>query len=76
VELTRRPETRRVAKVDPTNNLPTTYASPCTPEAKTVYALSALLVVGLENDNLSEAHKELLRWHFGLGHLGSAKIQF
>jgi hypothetical protein len=41
-----------------------------------VYALSALLVVGLENNNLSEAHKELLRWHFRLGHLGFAKIQF
>jgi hypothetical protein len=32
--------------------------------------------VGLEKDNLSEAHKELLRWHFRLGHLGFAKIQF
>jgi hypothetical protein len=32
--------------------------------------------VGLENNNLSEAHKELLPWHFRLGDLGFAKIQF
>jgi hypothetical protein len=49
---------------------------PCTPKAKTVYTLSALLVVGLENNSLSEAHKELLWWHFRLGHLGFMKIQF
>ena len=28
------------------------------------------------NHNLSEAEKELLRWHYRLGHIGFKKIQF
>jgi hypothetical protein len=65
-----------VAPVDPTNNLPTTYAHPCPPELRAPYALSALSVVGLSNTNISEPEKELLRWHFRLGHLAFKKIQF
>ena len=33
------------------------------------------LVVSSTNSNLSEAEKELLRWHFKLGHISFTKVQ-
>jgi hypothetical protein len=57
-----------VASVDPTNNLPTTqahYFDDVMPALTDLNILSATLsVVSLENSNLLESEKELLRWHF------------
>jgi hypothetical protein len=65
-----------VAPVDVTNNLPTTFAHPYPAAARDFSALAALSVVDVDNTNLSEPAKELLRWHFRLGHLAFRKIQF
>jgi hypothetical protein len=35
-----------------------------------------MLVVSMLHANLSAPEKELLRWHFHLGHLGFWKVQF
>ncbi len=60
----------------PDTNLPTTYAyqygDSDTP--KTVLC-NYVSTVHQENTNLSEAQKELLRWHQRLGHLALKKIQ-
>ena len=37
---------------------------------------AAISAVSHQNMNLSPAQKELLRWHFRLGHLSQQKIQF
>ena len=37
---------------------------------------AALTTVSRTNENLSAAEKELLRWHYRLGHLGAKRIQF
>ena len=73
------------ARINPSNNLPTStnhYSKPnlpthfeCTSFAQ-IPAVAALSSVSPANYNLSEAEKELLRWHFRLGHIGMRKIQF
>ncbi|CAB9513529.1 Retrotransposon protein [Seminavis robusta] len=65
------------AVVDPSNNIPTCtgYHIEAAEEAAT--ALHGMVTtVDPRNLNLSEAEKELLRWHFRLGHLDFRKIQF
>ena len=66
-----------IAQVDPKNNLPTSNAYRYDDTMSNVNALSATLsVVSVENSNLSPPEKELLRWHFRLGHLSFWKVQF
>lgn len=57
-----------------TNNLPVSLAY----NGSTVQRRNAelhLCVTDMANQNLSEAQKELLRWHFRLGHINFASIQ-
>jgi hypothetical protein len=63
--------------VDINNNLPTAVAyrydaTTMAPEALT----STISTVAAENINISEPEKELLRWHYRLGHLDFKKIVF
>jgi hypothetical protein len=66
-----------IVRIDPTNNLPTCQVY-CNMDAeKAIEALSATLsAVSNENLNLSDPEKELLRWHYRLGHLSFRKVQF
>lgn len=63
--------------IDPRINLPVglAYASDTGP---TIYQAfnSAISTVSLANRNLSEAEKELLRWHYRLGHLSFKQVLF
>ena len=66
-----------VVHVDPTNNLPTSQIYHYEVPEKAIEALATTLtVVSNNNINLSEPQKELLRWHYRLGHLSFRKIQF
>ena len=66
-----------VARVNPANNLPTSDAHCSVDTPKAVAALNFTLnTVHESNLNLTEAEKELLRWHHRLGHLSFRKIQF
>ena len=66
-----------IARVDPDNNLPTSEAHRSSDTPKAVAALNLTLnTVHESNLNLTEAEKELLRWHHCLGHLSFFKIQF
>ena len=66
-----------IARVDPRNNLPTSDAHSHKDIAKAVAALEATLInVSDANHNLSDAEKELLRWHYRLGHVGFKRVQF
>ena len=66
-----------IARVNPDNNLPTSQAHRASDTPKAVAALNiALNTVHESNLNLTEAEKELLRWHHRLGHLSFRKIQF
>lgn len=61
---------------NPSNRLPTTTAYNYSMTSKPVTALcNTVSTVHEANHNLSEAHKELLRWHQRLGHLAFKKIQ-
>ncbi|MHA7811757.1 MAG: GAG-pre-integrase domain-containing protein, partial [Marinobacter adhaerens] len=65
------------APINPRNNLPMSqgFAVPMDFEQKE--ALSATVSpVAKSNHNLTEAEKELLRWHYRLGHLDFKKIKF
>ena len=65
-----------IALIDPRNNLPTSqaYSYGCTNVP--VEALQTTISeVCTSNMNLSEPEKELLRWHYRLGHMGFRKIQ-
>ena len=63
--------------VNPQNNLPTSDAFNGQEPFKAADALVATISeVHETNHNLSEAEKELLRWHYRLGHIGFKKIQF
>ena len=63
--------------VNPQNNLPTSDAFNGQDPFKAADALVATITeVHETNHNLSEAEKELLRWHYCLGHIGFKKIQF
>ncbi len=65
-----------VALVDPTNNLPTSQAYDSDSTETPVQALQAIISEVCDaNQNLTEPEKELLRWHFRLGHIGYRKIQ-
>ncbi|KAI2489016.1 hypothetical protein MHU86_25586 [Fragilaria crotonensis] len=65
-----------IARVNPDNNLPTSDAHRSSDTPKAVAALNITLnTVHESNLNLTEAEKELLRWH-RLGHLSFRKIQF
>ncbi|KAI2509100.1 hypothetical protein MHU86_5348 [Fragilaria crotonensis] len=66
-----------VAHVNPDNNLPTSqaYRQPAIlPAAECLNA--TISAVNEANLNLSEPEKELLRWHYRLGHISFRKIQF
>ena len=63
--------------VNPQNNLPTSDAFSGQEPFKAADALVATISeVHETNHNLSEAEKELLRWHYRLGHIGFKEIQF
>ena len=63
--------------LDPTCNLPISYAYSDGAVSTVQHALnSTITTVSQSNMNLSPAEKELLRWHFRLGHLGHRRIQF
>jgi hypothetical protein len=66
-----------VALVNPQNNLPTSEAYSANDPFKAADALVATISeVHDANHNLTEAEKELLRWHYRFGHIGFKKIQF
>ena len=61
---------------NPTTHLPTTTAfNPDDIDIPGQVLYSAVTTVSKENHNLSEAQKELLRWHQRLGHLDFNKIK-
>ena len=53
------------------NGVATDFTQPI--QNASAYAMSS--VVSSTNSNLSEAEKELLRWHFKLGHISFTKVQ-
>jgi hypothetical protein len=62
--------------IDSSNNLSTSQFYNQSDVNVPVEALqTTLTTVNAENHNLSELQKELLRWHYRLGHLGFRKIQ-
>ena len=66
-----------IALVNPENNLPTSqaYRQPAVlPAAECLN--TTISAVNEANFNLSEPEKELLRWHYRLGHMSFQKIQF
>ena len=65
------------APVNPSNNLPTSkiYSYEATSRQATSFA-AEVTSVHQANANLSETEKELLRWHFRLGHLSFRRVQF
>ena len=66
-----------VVRIDPNNNLPTSEAYSYNDVPIGIAALEATISnVENSNFNLSKAQKELLRWHYRLGHLSFRKIQF
>jgi hypothetical protein len=67
-----------IAQVNPDNNLPTSDAhrSSDTPKADAALNITLNTVHERSNLNLTDAEKELLRWHHRLGHLPFCKIQF
>ncbi|KAI2495283.1 hypothetical protein MHU86_19254 [Fragilaria crotonensis] len=65
------------ANVNPQNNLPTSEAYNATDPFKAADALVSIVnTVHERNLNLNEAEKELLCWHYRLGHVGFKKVQF
>jgi hypothetical protein len=65
-----------IARVNPINNLPTTTAYSYSDASAAPEALNALITtVSHDNMNLSEAQKELVRWHNKLGHVGYKRVQ-
>jgi hypothetical protein len=65
-----------IAMIDSSNNLPTSQFYNQSDVNVPVEALqTTLTTVNAENYNLSEPQKELLCWHYRLGHLGFRKIQ-
>ena len=66
-----------VARVNPDNNLPTSDAYRKNDTLRAAECLNATIAaVNESNFNLSEPEKELLRWHYRLGHMSFKKIQF
>jgi hypothetical protein len=65
------------ARVNPSNNLPTSLAYRYKDVPIGAHALNAIInEVSESNINLDETQKELLRFHQRLGHLNFRKIQF
>jgi hypothetical protein len=65
-----------VARVNPSNNLPMTTSYLHSDVGSAPEALNAIIAaVSTENMNLSEAEKELARWHNRLGHISCKRIQ-
>lgn len=65
------------ARVNPDNNLPTSDAHREKDTPQAAECLNATITaVNDANINLSEPEKELLRWHYRLGHIGFTRIQF
>jgi hypothetical protein len=65
-----------VARVNPSNNLPTETSYLCSEVGSVPEALNAVITaVSSENHNLSNAQKELVRWHNRLGHISYKRIQ-
>jgi Reverse transcriptase (RNA-dependent DNA polymerase) len=69
--------------VSPVNNLPTNYAygdvQPTSPVIEPVndpLVCNVISTVSEENRNLTPAQKELLRWHYKLGHIDFRRIQY
>ena len=64
-------------RINPETNLPTSNAyNPDDTKLAVAALIATVNEVHSENHNLSEPHKELLRWHYRLGHIGFRKIQF
>ena len=64
------------AFINPATNLPTTMAYQYNATTKVPQSLNAVVTtVHSDNANLTEPEKELLRWHYRLGHLSFQKIQ-
>jgi hypothetical protein len=64
------------ARVDPTNNLPTSISYHFDDIPLGAEALNAVInEVSVDNRNLDEQQKELLRWHHYLGRINFRKIQ-
>jgi hypothetical protein len=65
-----------IAQVNPSNNLPMTISYSYSNVGTAPEALTAIITtVSAENMNLSEAQKELVRWHNRLGHISYKQIQ-
>ena len=66
-----------IVRVDPRSNLPTSEAYSHADPTRAAAALEATIAnVDQTNINLNESEKELLRWHFRLGHVGFRRVQF
>ena len=79
--LTGMPESQDRTKVtiviNPINNLPMTYGYDKREVIRSSQALTSIVSTTSEqNTNLSEPQKELVRWHYRLGHLSLRRIQF
>jgi hypothetical protein len=65
-----------IAMIDSSNNLPTSQFYNQSDVNVLVEALQTThTTVSAKNYNLNEPQKELLCWHYHLGHLGFRKIQ-
>ena len=63
--------------MNPTSKLPVMMAySSGVDQAISQAFNAAISAVSHQNMNLSPAQKELLHWHFRLGHLSQRKVQF
>ncbi|MHA7927798.1 MAG: GAG-pre-integrase domain-containing protein, partial [Marinobacter sp.] len=63
--------------IEPESNLPIGFGYSSKAASKIIDAFtSTLTTVSKNNANLSAAEKELLQWHYRLGHLQFRKIQF
>ena len=72
-----KPVERVYVKYDPKNNLPTHEANLPNQREKDSKALkNAVCVTNEANQNLTPSQKELLRWHFKLGHIGFQHVQW
>ena len=68
---------RLYIKYDPKNNLPTHKFTLTNHREKEVKALtSSFCITNKANQNLTISQKELLRWHFRLGHIGLQHVQW
>ena len=71
------PVERVYVKYDPKKNLTTHEATLPNQREKEAKALTnAVCVTNKANQNFTPSHKELLRWHFRLGHIGFQHVQW